>query len=241
MRFLIRCSPLSLVLFPSLLHGTLLQHDKMRSQIKSRERKSRMGWRMLRWRMGFVLNWIELYKQFDVQFHVSRWQFNFLVCPFPPFFPPSPGPPWVGTNSSHISQFFFFLMSCSLFRAGKDGDIVSITLPPSQHTRTVTVTKGQTSNHIRIIENASSANTISSFYSVWRTQVRHCLRKQISWPHVLRARDLSCDFSTPRRSCDLSSRDFDHMTTTWPWESSKRGSRHHDAIQHVILPIGCYL
>jgi hypothetical protein len=70
-------------------------------------------------------------------------------------------------------------MSCSLFRAGKDGDVVSITLPPLQHTRTVTVTKGQTSNHIRVTENASSANTISSFYSIPPTQAPNTKRTSL--------------------------------------------------------------
>jgi hypothetical protein len=70
-------------------------------------------------------------------------------------------------------------MLCSLFCAGKDGDVVSITLPPSQHTQTVTVTKGQTSNHIHVTENASSANTISSFYSVPPTQAQNTKRTSL--------------------------------------------------------------
>jgi hypothetical protein len=45
-------------------------------------------------------------------------------------------------------------VSCSYFCAGEDGDIVSVTLPPSQYSRTVVVTRGlHTPNHVRVTEN----------------------------------------------------------------------------------------
>ena len=56
----------------------------------------------------------------------------------------------------NLFDFFFFLplYPCSLFCVIKDGDVVSIILPPSQYSRTVTVTKGpQTTHHVCVTEN----------------------------------------------------------------------------------------
>jgi hypothetical protein len=75
----------------------------------------------------------------------------------------------VETDGIQISRGVFFWFSyavCSPFRAGENGDVVFITLPPSQHTRTITVTIGQT----RVEENASSTNNISSLHNVPSTQ-----------------------------------------------------------------------
>jgi len=62
--------------------------------------------------------------------------------------------------------FLFFLVDTLIFCTGEDGDIISLTLPPSQYIRTVTVTKGvQTPNHVRVTENPPAGPPVLVFLS----------------------------------------------------------------------------
>ena len=68
----------------------------------------------------------------------------------------------VETDSIQIRSLHFFWFSVSFvlthFCAGEDGDVIFITLPPSQYSRTVTVIKGlPTPNCVRVTENLPSS------------------------------------------------------------------------------------
>jgi hypothetical protein len=66
----------------------------------------------------------------------------------------------VETDNIQIRSFFYFVFPhyfCAHFCVGDDGDVVSITLPPSRNSRTVTVTRGtQTTNRVCVTENLPS-------------------------------------------------------------------------------------
>ena len=54
----------------------------------------------------------------------------------------------------HFILFFFHYFCAHFFFVEEDRDVISITLPPSQYSRTVTITKGsQTTNNVCITEN----------------------------------------------------------------------------------------
>lgn len=76
-----------------------------------------------------------------------------------PFFLVSPSNCHAARNTDHPNQLrplFFPWCVCVLliFSTEEDGDIVSVTLPPSNHTRTVVITRSRPfSDHVSILEN----------------------------------------------------------------------------------------
>jgi hypothetical protein len=76
----------------------------------------------------------------------------------------------IDSNSIQISKcyflFLFFHFPLLIFNTEEDGNNISITLPPSQHRRTVTVTKGhQAANHVCIIEDPTTGPPALVFLS----------------------------------------------------------------------------